>query len=91
MTAEEAAHIAYVETLRGKHIVVPGFLNRLYVFLAQLPQSTGPQHYSLHQPPARSKPHVTRSLSHFRAEGARRAGEGWSLSVLDRFHGEILD
>jgi short-subunit dehydrogenase len=36
MTAEQAAHAAYVETLRGKHIVVPGFLNRLYVFLAQL-------------------------------------------------------
>ena len=43
MTAEEAAQIAYVETLRGKHIVVPGFVNRLYVFLAQhLPQSTVP-------------------------------------------------
>jgi uncharacterized protein len=43
MTAEEAAQIAYIETLRGKHIVVPGFLNRLYVFAAQhLPPSTVP-------------------------------------------------
>jgi short-subunit dehydrogenase len=43
MTAEAAARIAYVETLRGKHIVVPGFINRLYVFLAQhLPPRTVP-------------------------------------------------
>jgi uncharacterized protein len=43
MTAEQAAHAAYVETLRGKHIVVPGFLNRLYVTLAQLlPNATVP-------------------------------------------------
>jgi short-subunit dehydrogenase len=43
MPAEAAARIAYVETLRGKHIVVPGFLNRLYVFVAQLlPSSTIP-------------------------------------------------
>jgi uncharacterized protein len=43
MTAETAAQIAYIETLRGKHIVVPGFINRLYVFLAQhLPPSTVP-------------------------------------------------
>jgi hypothetical protein len=43
MTAEQAAQIAYIETLRGKHIVVPGFLNRLYVFVAQhLPPSTVP-------------------------------------------------
>jgi hypothetical protein len=35
MTAQAAAHIAYEETLRGKRIVVPGFINRLYVFLAQ--------------------------------------------------------
>jgi len=41
MTAEQAAKIAYLETLRGKHIVVPGLINRLYVFLAQhLPPST---------------------------------------------------
>src|SRR5262245_41018347 len=36
MSAEAAARIAYAATLRGKHIVVPGFLNRLYVFVAQL-------------------------------------------------------
>ena len=36
MTAQAAAQIAYVETLRGKHIVVSGFLNHLFVFLAQL-------------------------------------------------------
>jgi hypothetical protein len=36
MTAQTAAHIAYVETLRGKHVVVPGFLNHLFVFFAQL-------------------------------------------------------
>src|SRR6266576_1003000 len=41
MTAEAAARIAYLETLRGKHIVVPGFVNRVFVFLAQLlPDST---------------------------------------------------
>ena len=43
LTAKEAAEIAYMETLRGKHIVVPGFLNRLYVFLARiLPRWTVP-------------------------------------------------
>ena len=36
MTAEVAARIAYVETLRGKHIVVPGLVNRLYVFVSRL-------------------------------------------------------
>jgi short-subunit dehydrogenase len=36
MTAEAAARIAYVETLRGKHIVVPGVVNRLYVFVSRL-------------------------------------------------------
>jgi hypothetical protein len=35
ITAEEAARIACAETLRGTHIVVPGFLNRLFVFLAR--------------------------------------------------------
>jgi short-subunit dehydrogenase len=35
MTAQEAARVAYAETLRGTHIVVPGFLNRLFVFLAK--------------------------------------------------------
>ena len=43
MTAEAAAHVAYLETLRGKHLVVPGFINRLYVFIAQiLPVRTVP-------------------------------------------------
>jgi short-subunit dehydrogenase len=36
MSAEAAARIAYVETLRGKHIVVPGLVNRLYVFVTHL-------------------------------------------------------
>ena len=36
MTAETAARIAYKETLRGKHIVVPGLVNRLYVFVSRL-------------------------------------------------------
>jgi len=41
MTAETAARIAYLGTLRGKHTVVPGFVNRVFVFLAQLlPDST---------------------------------------------------
>jgi short-subunit dehydrogenase len=43
MTAEEAARIAFVETMRGKHIVVPGLVNRVFVFLAQLlPDATVP-------------------------------------------------
>jgi short-subunit dehydrogenase len=36
MTSEAAAHIAYVETQRGKHIVVPGLVNRLFVFLSHI-------------------------------------------------------
>ena len=36
MTAEAAARVAYAETLRGKHIVVPGLVNRVFVLLAQL-------------------------------------------------------
>lgn len=36
MTAQAAARFAYIETLRGKHLVVPGFLNHLYVFIARL-------------------------------------------------------
>ena len=36
MTAETAARIAYTETMRGTHIVVPGFLNRLFVLVARL-------------------------------------------------------
>jgi len=35
MTAEAAARFAYIETMRGKHIVVPGLINRIFVFLAQ--------------------------------------------------------
>jgi uncharacterized protein len=43
MTAQEAAHIAYGETLKGKHLVIPGFLNRLFVFFAKrLPSSAVP-------------------------------------------------
>jgi uncharacterized protein len=36
MTAEAAAHTAFTETMRGKDIVVPGFLNRLFVFTSRL-------------------------------------------------------
>jgi short-subunit dehydrogenase len=36
MTAEAAARIALRATLRGKHIVVPGLVNRLFVFITQL-------------------------------------------------------
>jgi len=36
MTAAEAAHVAYTATLRGKHIVVPGLLNNLFVLFAQI-------------------------------------------------------
>lgn len=40
MTAEEVAKIAVVATLAGKHIVVPGFQNKVFVFLARhLPPS----------------------------------------------------
>src|SRR5262249_46591405 len=35
MPAEMAARIAYSETLRGTAIVVPGIINRLFVFCAQ--------------------------------------------------------
>jgi short-subunit dehydrogenase len=43
MTAQEAARIAYTETLKGRHIVVPGLLNRLFVFFAKrLPGSVVP-------------------------------------------------
>ena len=43
MTAEAAARVAFVETMRGKHIVVPGLVNRLFVFLAHvLPDATVP-------------------------------------------------
>src|SRR5439155_2904349 len=44
MTAEAAARIAFVQTMRGKHIVVPGLVNRLFVFLAHvLPDATVPR------------------------------------------------
>jgi len=36
VTAEAAARIAYVETMRGKQIVVPGFVNRVYVLVSRL-------------------------------------------------------
>jgi short-subunit dehydrogenase len=36
MTAEAAARIAYHATLQGKHIVVPGAVNRVFVLLAKL-------------------------------------------------------
>jgi short-subunit dehydrogenase len=36
MTAESAARIAYLETMRGKHVVVPGLINRIFVLLTQL-------------------------------------------------------
>jgi short-subunit dehydrogenase len=40
MTAPAAARIAYVETLRGTHVVVPGLVNRVFVFLAKILPST---------------------------------------------------
>ncbi len=36
MTAEAAARNAYVQTMRGKHIVVPGLINRIFVLVTQL-------------------------------------------------------
>ena len=36
MTAADAAHIAYAETMRGTDIVVPGFPNRLFVFASRV-------------------------------------------------------
>ncbi len=36
MTAEAAARIAYEETLRGRHLVVPGLINRLFVLVTRL-------------------------------------------------------
>ena len=36
MTAEAAARIAYMKTMQGKHIVVPGLINRIFVFLTQV-------------------------------------------------------
>jgi short-subunit dehydrogenase len=36
MTAETAGRIAYNATMKGKHIVVPGWINRLFVFVTHL-------------------------------------------------------
>lgn len=36
MTAQAVAEIAFRETMRGKHIVVPGLQNKIFVFLAKL-------------------------------------------------------
>lgn len=40
MTAEDAARIAYVETLRGNPVVIPGLANRLFVLAARILPST---------------------------------------------------
>jgi uncharacterized protein len=43
MTAEEAAHIAYSQTMRGRHVVVPGLINRIFVLATQyLPDALVP-------------------------------------------------
>ena len=43
MPAESAARIAYLETMKGKHIVVPGLINRIFVLLTHLmPDATLP-------------------------------------------------
>jgi short-subunit dehydrogenase len=36
MTAEEAARIAFKETMRGTHVVVPGLVNKIFVFVMGL-------------------------------------------------------
>lgn len=36
MTAEAVARVAFAETMRGKHVVVPGLANRLFVLAARL-------------------------------------------------------
>ena len=36
MPAEEAARVAYAQTMRGKHVVVPGLANRIFVYVTQL-------------------------------------------------------
>lgn len=36
MPAKDAARIAYLGTTRGSHIVVPGLINRIFVYLTQL-------------------------------------------------------
>jgi len=40
MPAEEAAHIAYVEALRGTAVVIPGIPNRLFVLAAKILPNT---------------------------------------------------
>ena len=40
MTAEDAARIAYQETMRGRAVVIPGAANRLFVLLAKLLPNT---------------------------------------------------
>jgi short-subunit dehydrogenase len=55
MTAEAAARIAYAGTLRSKSIVVPGFLNRLYVFVT-------------HLLPVQAVPHIIRRINRKRGQ-----------------------
>jgi hypothetical protein len=41
MTAEEAARIAFKETMRGTHVVVPGLINKAFVFvMGMLPRGS---------------------------------------------------
>jgi short-subunit dehydrogenase len=35
MTAKEVARIAFAETMRGTHVAVPGFVNKLFVFFSR--------------------------------------------------------
>lgn len=35
MTAEQVAEIAFAEMMRGKHVVVPGFQNKIFAFLSK--------------------------------------------------------
>ncbi len=35
MAAKDVARIAFEETMRGKHIVIPGFVNKLFVFFSR--------------------------------------------------------
>jgi short-subunit dehydrogenase len=35
MTAEEVAEIAFTETMRGAHVVIPGVVNKLFVFFSR--------------------------------------------------------
>lgn len=58
MTSQAAAHIGYVGTMRGKRLVVPGFINRLYVLLAQLL-------------PTGSVPSIVRFINRQRGQGIR--------------------